>query len=178
MKRFDFWEAKMTKLFDEIFKMKNLLRRGWVLREIPNRTESDAEHCFSMIMLALEIMSKNDLKLDQLKVLKMIAYHELGEIDAGDFTPVDHISKEDKYKLEFVGVKRIAEEYEMPEILELWKEFEECKTDEAQFVKKLDKYDAILQSKIYSEKYDRPELFEEFKSNGKDYYDDMKKLKR
>ena len=59
----------MTKLFDEVFKMKNLLRRGWVLREIPNRTESDAEHCYSMIMLALEIMSKNDLKLDQLKVV-------------------------------------------------------------------------------------------------------------
>ena len=53
------------KLFDEIFKMKNLLRRGWTLRDIPNRTESDAEHCYSMIMLALEQMSKNDLKLDQ-----------------------------------------------------------------------------------------------------------------
>lgn len=168
----------MTKLFDEVFKMKNLLRRGWVLCNIPNRTESDAEHCYSMIMLALEIMSKNDLKLDQLKVLKMIAYHELGEIDAGDFTPADNISKEDKYNKELIGVTRISNEYEMPEILELWKEFEECKTAEAQFVKKLDKFDCVLQSKVYSEKYDRPELFEEFKSNGKDYYYDMKKFKR
>ena len=106
----------MTKLFDEVFKMKNLLRRGWIIREIPNRTESDAEHCYSMIMLALEMMSKNDLKLDQLKVIKMIAYHELGEIDAGDFTPVDKIDRKVKYQKEFECVKRISEQYEMPEI--------------------------------------------------------------
>lgn len=168
----------MTKLFDEVFKLKNLLRRGWILREIPNRTESDAEHCYSMTMLALEIMNKNDLKLDQLKVLKMIAYHELGEIDAGDSTIVDNVPKDVKYQKEYAGVKRIAEAYEMPEILELWLEFEENKTAEAQFVKKLDKFDCVLQSKIYSEKYDKPELFEEFKSNSKDYYTDMKKLKR
>ena len=168
----------MAKLFDEVFKMKNLLRRGWVIREIPNRTESDAEHCYSMIMLALEMMSKNDLKLDQLKVVKMIAYHELGEIDVGDFTPVDHVDRKEKYQKELKGVTRISEEYEMPEILELWKEFEECKTPEAQFVKKLDKFDCVLQSKVYSEIYDRPELFDEFKTNGKDYYYDMKKLKR
>ena len=168
----------MTRLYDEIFKMKNLLRRGWILREIPNRTESDAEHCYSMIMLALEIMAKNDLKLDQFKVIKMIAYHELGEIDTGDFTPVDKIDKDEKYRRELEGVTRISTQYDMPEILELWKEFEENKTLEAQFVKKLDKFDCVLQSKVYSEAYNRPELFEEFKSNGKNYYEDMKKYKR
>ena len=168
----------MTRLFDEVFKMKNLLRRGWLLREIPNRTESDAEHCYSMIMLALEIMSKNNLKLDQLTVLKMIAYHESGEIDAGDTTPVDKVSKQEKFDKEFACVKRIAEEYEMPEILELWLEFEENITPEAQFVKKLDKFDCVLLSKVYSEIYNRPELFEEFKNNGKDYYSEMKKYKR
>ena len=66
----------------------------------------------------------------------------------------------------------------MPEILYLWLEFEECKTPEAQFVKKLDIFDCVLQSKVYSEIYDRPELFEEFKNNGKEYYADMKKMKR
>ena len=168
----------MTKLFDEVFKMKNLLRRGWLQRDVPNRTESDAEHCYSMIMLALEIMAKNDLKLDQFKVIKMIAYHELGEIDTGDITPVDKVDRSVKYQKELVGVTRISEEYEMPEILELWKEFEENKTPEAQFVKKLDKFDCVLQSKVYSEKYDMPELFEEFRTNGKAYYEDMKKMKR
>ena len=108
----------------------------------------------------------------------MIAYHELGEIDTGDITPVDKIDRGEKYQRELLGVTRISEQYEMPEILELWKEFEENTTPEAQFVKKLDKFDCVLQSKVYSEIYDRPELFEEFKSNGKECYDQMKKLKR
>jgi len=168
----------MTKLFDEVFKLKNLLRRGWILRDIPNRTESDAEHCYSMIMLALEILNKNDLQLDQLKVLKMIAYHELGEIDAGDTTIVDNVPKDVKYQKEYAGVKRISEEYEMPEILEIWLEFEAGVTPEAKFVKRLDKFDCVLQSKVYSDMYDRPEVFEEFKTNSKEYYSDMKKLKR
>jgi 5'-deoxynucleotidase YfbR-like HD superfamily hydrolase len=166
------------KLFDEVFKMKNLLRRGWILRDIPNRTESDAEHCYSMIMLALEIMSKNNLNLDQLKVLKMIAYHEMGEIDTGDFTPVDNIDKREKHKKELQCVTRIANDYEMPEILDLWLEYEECKTPEAQFVKKLDKFDCVLQSQVYSEIYNRPELFEEFKTNSQEIYDTMIKMKR
>lgn len=170
----------MKKLFDEIFKLKNVLRRGWTMREVPNRTESDAEHCFSMIMLALEIMAKNkELKsLDQLKVLKMIAYHELGEIDAGDITIVDNVPKEVKYKNELECVKRISEEYEMPEILELWLEFEENKTPEAEFVKRLDKFDCVLQSKVYSDLYNKPELYEEFKTNNNAYYQDIKKFKR
>lgn len=168
----------MKKLFDEIFQLKNVLRRGWLQREVPNRTESDAEHCFSMIVLALEIMAKNDLKLDQLKVLKMIAYHELGEIDAGDITIVDNVDKLDKYKKELEGVKRISQEYEMPEILDLWLEFEENKTPEAEFVKRLDKFDCVLQSKVYSDLYDKPELFEEFRTNNNAYYQEIKKFKR
>ena len=168
----------MKKLFDEIFQLKNVLRRGWLQREVPNRTESDAEHCFSMIVLALEIMAKNDLKLDQLKVLKMIAYHELGEIDAGDITIVDNVDKSDKYKKELEGVKRISQEYEMPEILDLWLEFEENKTPEAEFVKRLDKFDCVLQSKVYSDLYDKPELFEEFRTNNNAYYQEIKKFKR
>ena len=168
----------MTTLYEEIYKLKQLLRRGWVLRKVPNRIESDAEHCYSMLMLALEFMNKNDMKLDQLKVLKMIAYHELGEIDAGDFTPADHVSKEEKYQKELAGISRIAKEYKMPEILDIWLEFEECATPEAQFVKKLDKYDAVLQSQIYAKQHNMPELFEEFRAYAQSIYNEMIKLKR
>ena len=53
---------------------------------------------------------------------------------------LNYITKKEKYEKEYACVKRIAEQYEMPEILELWKEFEENITPEAQFVKKLDKF--------------------------------------
>lgn len=168
----------MTTLYEEVYKLKKLLRRGWLLRNVNGRTESDAEHCYSMMMLALELMNKNNLQLDQLKVVKMIAYHDLGEIDVGDYTPVDDVTAEEKHKKEHVAIKRIAEAYNMPEIEELWLEFEENKTAEAQFVKHVDKYDAILQSKIYAEENNNPALFEEFKQNAIKIYEDMIKLKR
>lgn len=168
----------MTDLYREIYKLKQLLRRGWLLRDVPNRTESDAEHCFSMMILALEFMSKNNLDVDQLKVLKMIAYHELCEIDAGDTTIVDNVPKEEKFKKEYEGIKRVAKLANMPEIEELWLEFEERKTKEAKFVKMLDKYDAVMQSKIYSEEYDMPALYEEFYGNGKQICDEINKLKK
>lgn len=167
-------------LFEEIYKLKTILRKGWIIRNVcdktaNNRVESDAEHTFSMLMLALEIMNKEKLNLNQEKVLKMIAYHELGEIDSGDITPFDNISYEDKYMKEYNGAKRISETYNMPEILEYWLEFEENKTPEAQFVKKIDKLDSVLQSKIYSNICNKPDLFDEFNTSCEKQCKDFKK---
>lgn len=170
----------MSRFYNEIYKLKNILRKGWLIRNAGNvntgRVESDAEHTFSMCMVAMEIMSKHDKykNLDQLKVYKLILVHELCEIDAGDHTPYDNITKQEKYDMEFAGIKRISEECEMPELLSLWQEFEDNKTAEAQFVKKVDKLDAILQSKIYSEEQQNNELFDEFKNYSKNIADEFK----
>lgn len=149
--------------YEELFKLKRVIRRGWQLRDVQGRLESDAEHTCSMMLLALKIMAHNDLKLDQLKVLKMCAYHELGEIDVGDITPVDHISKAEKFEREYAAIERISNTYNMPEILDIWLEFEENETPEAKFVKSLDRYDAVKQAQFY-EKYSlaEPGLYQEF----------------
>ena len=108
-------------------------------------------------------MEKENLKLDKLKVLKMIFFHEFGEIDNGDITPFDNVSIEEKHCKERKCVERISEECKMPEILTLWLEFEENKTDEAKFVRIVDKFDAVLQAQVYSDKIqDGGKLFEEF----------------
>lgn len=162
--------------YEEIYKLKTIIRKGWQMRNVAGRVESDAEHTFSMLILGLEIMSKNNLQLDELKVLKMIAFHELCEIDAGDITPYDKVLKEEKFNKEYACIKRLAKEYNLPEIESIWLEFEKSETKEAKFVKKLDKYDAVLQSKIYAEKQNKPELYQEFKDFSKAVCDDMKKL--
>ena len=164
--------------YNEIFKLKRIERSGWKQRKVSGRLESDAEHSFSMLLLALNIMSKNNLDLDELKVLKLVAYHELCEIDAGDFTPRDNISKEDKFAKEYACVKRLAKEYDLPEIEEYFLEFEKGETKEAKFSKHLDKYDAILQSKIYSELENDPTIYEEFYAHSKEIADRMDKLKK
>lgn len=159
--------------YQEIAKLKNVLRKGWVVRDIKGengRVESDAEHTFSMVLLSLEMINKFKLKLDQEKVMKMVLYHELCEIDYGDHTPMDKITKEEKYLGELKCIQRLSRQYNMPEILTLWQEFEEGKTPEAQFVKEMDKLDAIMQSKIYADSENRQDVFEVFKNYSLDIF--------
>ena len=169
----------MTKLYEEIIKLKTLLRKGWLICGVSDsktgRNESDAEHVFAMALLAIEVMRRENLQLDEAKVLKMVLYHELCEIDAGDHTPFCNITPEEKYRKELAGVERIASECDMPEILELWLEFEENKTPEAKFVKRIDKLEAIKQSQVYSRQIENNDLFYEFYSQSKDIIGDYKK---
>lgn len=156
----------MNNFYDEIFKLKNIIRRGWQLRIFTGeRLESDAEHTFSCCMLALKIIEDRKLNLNTEKVLKMLLFHELGEIDVGDITPVDNVSKEEKYIREKSAIERIANVFEMPDIMELWLEFEENKTEEAKFCKMIDKLDAVMQSKVYSNEQNSQEPFNEFYSH-------------
>ncbi len=172
----------MKSLYEEIFKLKTTLRAGWLVMQASDkksgagRVESDGEHAFSMAILALEIMKKEKLKLDELKVLKMVLYHEIGEIEFGDHcVRLENISREEKFEAENKCIKRISEEYDMPEILQLWLEFEENKTPEAKFVKEMDKLDAILQSKIYSSIKGDDDVFNEFYNSYKTLAEKYKK---
>ena len=158
--------------YNELYKMKNIVRRGWILKNMSDkesgRKESDAEHVFSMIMFAWKVMKEENLKLDHEKVFKLILCHELGEIDVGDITIDDGVSLEEKFKKELVAVERISKKYNMPEFKDFWLEFEENKTPEAKFVKAMDKLDALMQCKTYSEMNNRPEVYAEFYNNAKD----------
>lgn len=170
----------MSNLYNEIFKLKQELRKGWIeegQRCIfeKDRVESDAEHIFSCSILALEIMEKESLNLDKLKVLKMILYHELGEIDYGDHTPKEYISKEEKHHKEKACLERISKKCKNPEILEIWLEFEERITPESIFAYEMDKLDTIIQSKIYAQKSNTPEVFKKFYNYSREIAEKYKK---
>ncbi len=174
----------MSTFYDEIYKLKNVLRKGWMHYGVTSehgRYESDAEHTFSMAMLALEIMEKEKLDLDREKVLKMILVHELGEIEIGDTIHIFGDTKDadkrrkEKHDAEMKCVKRLAKNYHLPNILKLWEEFEKKESKEAIFVQEMDRFDAIKQSKIYAEKYNKPEIFEDFSSNNQEIADKYKK---
>ena len=159
----------MSTYYDEICALKNLVRTGWTIRFGGEdfRLESDAEHIFSCCMLALKIIAEEKVQVNTETVLKMLLYHEIGEIDAGDIPVIDIERRKNKYEIEKCGVERVSTAYDMPEILDLWKEFEENKTPEAKFCKMIDKLDTVLQAKKYSEQNNRPEVYEEFFENAK-----------
>jgi len=169
----------MFNFYEKISKLKNVERKGWKIRDVKNpennRVESDAEHTFSMCMLAIKIMNAENLKLNQEKVLKMCLYHDLCEIEAGDTTPFDNLTKQAKYDKEIESIISVSYVADMPEILNLWKEFEEFKTPESKFVKAMDKLDMLMQAKVYAKVLNKPELVEEFYNSALPYIADYVK---
>ncbi len=161
-------------LIDLVFKieeLKELKRRGWVLREIPN-PESVSDHSFMVSILSFLLADKS---LDKDKCIKMALIHDLGESLIGDYTPFDGITDEEKYKKEEEALKTL---FGSGEILSLWYEFEEKKTREANFVRTIDKLEMLIQAIKYHERYpDKIELHKFFDAVEKKlYYDKLKEI--
>lgn len=145
-------EENVIKYYVMCNKLKNVIRTGWknwnVERE---RVESVAEHIFGVQMLAIAMKSEYEYDIDIMKVVFMLAVHELGEIVIGDLTMFE-ISKEEKAKREKEAVHKIlCGLLDGKEIENLFKEFDSHSTKEAIFAYQCDKLECDLQSKLYDE---------------------------
>lgn len=141
-------------LYYQFNHLKNIYRQGWLkgLLEVKNvaEIESVADHSWSVAMLAISVIEKHKLDLDITKCMKLAIVHELGEIYAGDFTPIENITKEEKHELEKKAVERVLDSISFEnDFLELWEEYENQETEESQFIKEIDKLECILQASCY-----------------------------
>lgn len=133
-------------------KLKDVIRTGWknwnVKRE---RLESVAEHIYGVQMLAIAIQSEYKYDVDIMKVIFMLAIHELEEIIIGDLTQFQ-ITKEAKVIMGHEAVNNILEGLlNKEQIMNLIVEFDERKTKEALFAHYCDKLECDIQSKLYDE---------------------------
>ena len=88
-------------------KLKDVIRTGWIDWNVNrDRVESVAEHIFGVQMLAIAMKSEYQYDIDIMKVIFMLAIHELGETIIGDLT-LFQISKEEKEKIEHEAVHKI-----------------------------------------------------------------------
>lgn len=133
-------------------RLKNVIRTGWKDWNVQRtRIESVAEHIFGVQMLALAMKSEYQYDVDIMKVIFMLAVHELGETIIGDLTQFQ-ISKEEKEKLEHEAVHKILENLlDGKQIEELFLEFDSHNTKEAMFAYQCDKLECDLQCKLYDE---------------------------
>lgn len=133
-------------------KLKNLIRTGWKDWNVQKeRLESVAEHVYGVQMLAIAMKYEYNYEIDLMKVIMMLAVHELEETVIGDYT-LFQISKEEKQELGHEAVKKILSNINSGEELEkLILEFDEGKTKEAKFAFYCDKLEADLQCKLYDE---------------------------
>ena len=133
-------------------KLKYVIRTGWKYWHVQkDRLESVAEHIFWVQMLAIAMKSEYEYDIDIMKVIFMIAIHELWESIIGDLTQFE-ISKAEKEKMEHEAVHNILKDLiDGDEIEKLFLEFDEHKTKESLFAYQCDKLECDLQCKLYDE---------------------------
>lgn len=135
----------------EIDKLKHILRRSYLMNQ--ERRENDAEHSWHIAVMALLLKEHSHQELDMTKVLHLLLIHDLVEIDAGDTFAYDTKGYEDKWERELAAAKRIygllpAEQKD--EWMNLWLEFEEGLTKEAQYAAAMDRLQPVLHN-FYTE---------------------------
>lgn len=138
-------------LIKAIGKLKKTKRTGWVRMGIPN-SESVAEHIMRTAALALFAGPKLDV--DTNKLIKMALVHDMGESVIGDIV-IERGGKivgpkEEKYKNEKSAINDLLADLENGgELISLWEEFEEQKTEESKILKQLDRLEMVIQALDY-----------------------------
>ena len=145
-------EEKVINFYVICNRLKNVIRTGWKDWQVKKeRIESVAEHIYGTQMLALAVYSEYNYNIDIVRVIYMLAVHELGETVIGDYNPFD-ISKEEKIKIEHEAIHNILKKLSKGiEIENLLLEFDENNTPEAKFAYMCDKMECDIQCKLYDE---------------------------
>ncbi len=138
--------------FKIILDLKNIQRKGWVVKLGIKNPESVADHSYSMTLMSMIVSELQGLNTN--KIVKMSLLHDLAESSVGDFTP-EEISKEKKIELENNVMTKILKE--LPNELiknyqDIWNEFQLGESNESIFVHEMDKLEMVFQAKHYIDK--------------------------
>lgn len=128
----------------EVEKLKSVLRTAWTSS---GRQESTAEHSWRLALLAVLFISDFS-ELDGLKILKMCLVHDLGELYDGDISALLLPDEQEKHMKEKMAMERMLSLLPQEvgsDLLAIWNEYNENQTEEAHWVKALDKAETILQ---------------------------------
>ena len=112
-----------------------------------SRRENSAEHSWHMVLSGFILAEYSKAPIDLLRVVKMLALHDVAEAEVGDTFQFHKNASSDE--AERVAAKRIFDllpAEQAAECLALWTEFEELKTNEAKFARALDRLWPIVQN--------------------------------
>ncbi|KAG5532589.1 hypothetical protein RHGRI_027026 [Rhododendron griersonianum] len=131
-------------------RLKTTKRKGWINHGIKG-PESIADHMYRMSLMALIV---GDLPgVNRERCIKMAIVHDIAEAIVGDITPSDGVPKEEKSRREQEALNEMCEVLggglRAEEIKELWAEYENNSSVEANLVKDFDKVEMILQALEY-----------------------------
>lgn len=169
---------QLKSLVDILGKFKDLKRSGWKRRGVVS-PESDADHSFSVALLALLLAPSH---LNRCRCIELALIHDLAEIYCGDILPPTLPSKTlaeltpqeiertlSKSELEEKATKQLISDLNSPYLQKLITEYELNETPESLFVHNLDKLDNVFSARYYDDNNRAPEnLFDEFSENATD----------
>lgn len=83
----------------------------------------------------------------------MALVHDMAEAILGDMTPECGIDKDDKHKIEHLAMQEMCSllKHNSQYIMELFEEYNQAQTKEAQLVKQVDKLEFLLQASEYEQ---------------------------
>lgn len=127
----------------EAERLKDVLRTAYTRT---GKQESTAEHTWRLCLFILSFADQLP-DLDLLKVIKMALLHDLGEAIHGDTPAIaqQNFDKLEQERADLVTLMQSLPRELQTEFLELWDEYNQAQTPEAQAVKAFDKLETILQ---------------------------------
>lgn len=129
----------------ELDKLKTILRQ--TLLADSSRQENDAEHSWHVAMMAVLLAEHAPDGADPLRASRMLLFHDVVEIDAGDTFIHDDKGNQDKAEREEKAAARLygmLPEDQAAEFIALWREYEERATPTAKFADALDRLQPIM----------------------------------
>jgi putative hydrolase of HD superfamily len=167
-------QKNLTQFFQYVLRLKYVKRAGWISKVKVQNPESVADHTFSMC--AVSMVLSDILRLDTERVMKMVILHDLAESIIGDYMPGE-ISKKQKILKEKKAMNNILyciPSNVRPNYRKIWHEYLQNKTDIAQLVHRLDKFEMLLQANQYAKEGYSNKLLAQFFNSVKRHADDEK----
>ncbi len=144
--------AAMLATLIELQRLKRLDRTGWILRGLPNGTESVAAHSFGVgitaMLLADELLLKG-VVVNVEKVLRMALLHDWAEVRVGDMpkTATRYFGSEVRRQAETAAFVDIVDPIDKEaRLLALYNDYEQRDSLEARLVKAADVLDLLVEA--------------------------------
>ena len=139
--------AQQIAFLIEADKLKQVIRRTPLTDG--SRRENSAEHSWHLALTAIVLREYSAEEVDLLRVLEMVAVHDLVEIDAGDtfaYDAQDLLTKAEREQAAADRVFALLPADEGARLRLLWEEFEAHETADARFANAVDRLQPLLQN--------------------------------
>ncbi len=142
-------ESRLWKQIDFIMeadKIKNIARQSKLFDG--SRFENDAEHSWTVCLMAHLFREYADADVDVGRVILMLLVHDLVELYAGD-TFLYSADRDAAFEREERAARRIfgiLSPDQADELYELWAEFEARESEDAKFAAVFDRFEPLLQN--------------------------------